>query len=351
MIFKGLFMFRFIFLSLFVALFSACSVKTTTKIDTVIVPEDIITQSSKEKLAIIIPEKVLRSYTKIIVNSALAYNLRQESNLHVEVFLIGTEDERTIIQKLRQIESLGYRFAIAAFTLKGLNALEKADTNMYFYIPTIHKNFTNTSNDKIYFGSIDYKNQLSTLLKISNSSNIASFYDNSALSTSLNSSLLEQVPNARTYKIEDKKINFKNILFSKGSLNGANIFLNTPIVESAIISSQLRVHKTNANKLLATQIGYNPTLLSLTQINDRANLYIANSISNDDKALSYLNELLEQSIDYNWVAYASSVGIDFFYTNFMNTSAKSLFDEKIEDNQVVYDVKIMRALGLGFSEN
>lgn len=336
-------------------LFSACT--TVTKQDqTQYMPrppiEEQLSDDYNKKIAVIIPEKVIRSYTKVIINSALAYVLRQDAKISVDVFLIGDENEKTLVNTLKKIENDGYKFAVAAFTLKGLNSIKNANSKMYFYIPTIHKSKANIQNDRIYFGSIDYSEQINELLKIANTKNIASFYDNSTLSNSLNYIVLEKIPNARTYEfIKDKKINFKSLIYSKGSLNGAAIFLNTPIVESAIISSQLRVYETRNIKLFSSQIGYNPTILSLSQVNDRTNLYIANSISNSDDSLSYINELLEQSIDYNWIAYATSVGVDYLYTEFMNKDAKRIFKEELKDNQVIYDIRIMRANGFGFRED
>ena len=58
--------------------------------------------------------------------------------------------------------------------------------------------------------------------------------------------------------------------------------------------------------------------------------------------------MLGQSVDYNWVAYATSVGFDYFYTTKMNEGAKSLFSEKMQDNQIIYETKLVQALEFGF---
>lgn len=159
------------------------------------------------------------------------------------------------------------------------------------FIPTIHKNNIQISNQNIIFGSIDYDTQIATLLSKSNA-NIAIFSDGSALSSNLNSRILAQNNNARIYTIEGEKLDFSRLLRSQGGVNNASIFFNTPLIKTALASSQLRIYNIHPYVLLSTQINYNPTFLSLTQQGDRENFIIANSINNHDDNLVYLNEIL-----------------------------------------------------------
>ncbi|WP_171000342.1 hypothetical protein [Campylobacter estrildidarum] len=301
------------------------------------------------KMAIIIPEKTVKSYSNIIVNSSIAYLLRQRADIKVKVFLIGTENENKIRQTLDLIENQGYQYVIAALTLKGASALKDYSKNMKIFIPTLHKNFASNPNQNIIFGSIDYDAQIATLLEKTNS-NIAVFSDNSTLSNNLNSRILEKNRDAKIYKIGGDKLNFSKLFNSQGSLNHTSIFFNTPLVKTALTSSQLRVHDIYPYVLLSTQINYNPAFLSLTQEADRKKFIIANSINNHDDNLSYLNEIFNQNIDYNWVAYATSIGTDYFYTNFLNQNSKSIFDERIENSQVIYKVRLMQGIKASFEE-
>ena len=311
-------------------------------------PSKGVSAEARSKIALIIPDKVIKSYSNIIINASIAYALRQDAHISVDIYNIGTEDEANIAKLLKELTSKDYRFAIAGFTLKGANALaaQNAD-DISFYIPTLHKNTTKITASNIYFGGIDYDEQIARLLSVSNDL-ISSFYDNSALSNTLNKKLLSKAKNARAFKIDNDKVDYERLLRPKSALDGSSVFLNTPLVKSAIVSSQLRANELVAYALLSTQIGYNPTIFSLTQPEDRENFYIANSISNKDAALSYLNEMLGQSVDYNWVAYATSVGFDYFYTTKMNEGAKSLFSEKMQDNQIIYETKLVQALEFGF---
>lgn len=303
------------------------------------------------KLAIIIPEKTIKSYSNTIINSSIAYLLSQRAEIKVKVFLTGTEDNDKIRSTLEQVQVQGYQYAIAALTLKGVNQLKDYSGDMKIFIPTLHKNNVSFSNlnKNIIFGSIDYDAQVLALLNKANS-DIAAFSDGSMLSSNLNSRVLEQNANTRFYRVEGEKLDFYRLLRSQGSLNNASIFLNTPLIKTALISSQLRVYNIQPFVLLSTQINYNPTFLSLTQEGDRKNFILANSIDNHDDNLSYLNEIFNQSIDYNWIAYATSIGTDYFYTQFLNTESNSLFDEKIQNSQILYKVRLMKGSKASFEE-
>lgn len=346
---------KLIFVALTALFFTSCTDKAQSNtyepsvIENLFTPK-FVSSEAKSKIAIIVPEKIIKSYSNIIINSAISYALRQKAPVSVDVFLIGTEDDAVVASVARDLVAKDYRFAIAGFTLKGANALAAANvSDLSVYIPTLHKKNTRISADNIYFGGIDYDAQISKLLAVSGE-NVASFYDNSSLANILNQRVLALSKGARAYKIDGDKIDFKRLMRSQGTLSASSIFLNTPLVKSAIISSQLRAQEFKHYTLLSTQIGFNPTLLSLTQPEDRENLYIANSIANEDTELSYINEMLGQSVDYNWVAYATNVGFDYFYTQKMGGS-KRLFSEKMQNNQITYDIKIIRAMEFSFVEH
>ncbi|HEA7843467.1 TPA: hypothetical protein SG801_001381 [Campylobacter coli] len=303
------------------------------------------------KLAIIIPEKTIKSYSNTIINSSIAYLLRQRADIKVKVFLTGTEDNDKIRSTLEKAQSQGYQYAIAALTLKGANQLKDYSGNMKIFIPTLHKNNVSFSNlnKNIIFGSIDYDAQVLALLNKANS-DIAAFSDGSMLSSNLNSRILAQNANTRFYRVEGERLDFYRLLRSQGGLNNTSIFFNTPLIKTALISSQLRVYDIQPFVLLSTQINYNPTFLSLTQEGDRKNFILANSIDNHDDNLSYLNEIFNQSIDYNWIAYATSIGTDYFYTQFLNPESNSLFNEEIQNSQILYKVRLMQGAKASFEE-
>ena len=42
------------------------------------------------------------------------------------------------------------------------------------------------------------------------------------------------------------------------------------------------------------------------------------------------------------------IGMDFIYLNYINKSAKAIFKEEIQNNQIQYNINIMRAGNYGF---
>ncbi|WP_190324731.1 hypothetical protein [Campylobacter sp. LR185c] len=307
-----------------------------------------IQKSASIKLAVIIPEKTIKSYSNTIINASVAYLLRQRADIKLKVFLIGTEDSVNIKEALQQIKAQNYQYIVAGLTQKGVSVLENYQDNMKIFIPTTHKSTTNVKSENIFFGGIDYEAQIKTLLNKGNSK-IAIFSENSSLLNSLTSEVKQLNPDTSTYNVSSDKMNFASLLRSQESLNGTTIFFNTSLIKTALISSQLRVYKIYPAVLLSTQINYNPALFSLTQLNDRRNFYIANSINNTDDNLAYLNEIFNQNINYNWVSYATSIGVDYFYTNFLSDN-KSLFEESINNSQVIYNIRLMRGLNGNFEE-
>ncbi|MCK9257712.1 MAG: hypothetical protein M0P02_06535, partial [Sulfurospirillaceae bacterium] len=59
--------------------------------------------------------------------------------------------------------------------------------------------------------------------------------------------------------------------------------------------------------------------------------------------LRIFNQLFGHSIEYDWVNYATSIGVDYFYVTYFNSEATPLFKEKIIDGQVDYRTKLFKA--------
>ncbi|HEC1746674.1 TPA: hypothetical protein R1699_001032 [Campylobacter lari] len=323
----------------------------TKLLNSIIDFEKRIQKNASIKLAIILPEQTIKSYSNTIINSSIAYLLRQRAQIKVKVFLIGTEDEGKIAKALKQAQDEKFNYIIAGFTDKGVKNLlkENLDLNVKVFIPTAHKRNFDTQNENVYFGSIDYQKQIQKLLEYSNGKNII-FSDGTPLANRLDENVLNAGNGSeKIYTINSSKFDFRSILNQNRSFQDSSIILNTSLIKTALISSQIRTYDIESFVLLSTQINYNPILLSLTQINDRKKLLLANSISNEDQTLSYLNELFSQNINYNWIAYATSVGLDYFYTQFLDKDSQRIFDESLNNNQFDYKVKIIRSQGLGFT--
>ncbi len=295
------------------------------------------------RVALLIPQKSIRKYAITTVNTTLAYLMNKQNSFELKVYNTIHEDSDSIKTQMDEIKRDGFIYVIAPVTNRGVKfVIENAD-GLLVYIPTIHKGrVINSDSKNIFFGGIDYKKQIDELLKYANN-RVAYFGDGSELSNYLNKIVEEKTPKIVYKKIfKSSKINFKRVFRRNKKLQNSSIFLNTPLVKSSLIASQLRYYSIRPYALLSTQINYNPMLLSLTQFPDRKDLYLANSIGRSEVSLQEYNSLLGHDITYDWVNYSTAVGMDYFYTNYIDSNSLSLFGKNLFNNQVEYDVSIIQ---------
>ena len=106
-----------------------------------------------------------------------------------------------------------------------------------------------------------------------------------------------------------------------------------------MIMSQLTLYDTNATNVLSTQINYDPLILSMTQHEDRKNMIIANSITQNNNVLIETNSLLSNDIVYDWINYTTTVGVDYFYN--LATREDREYNIAVEDNQMIYQIELL----------
>ncbi|MBL0708820.1 MAG: hypothetical protein JJW00_07235, partial [Sulfurimonas sp.] len=266
----------------------------------------------------------------------------KQNSFEVKVFNSNDEKEESILRELKNIKKENFRYVIAPMTTTGAKIIMKNENDLIVYIPTVHQSKLKNSSSNIIFGGINYDKQIDMLLGYTNSK-IAYFSDVSNLSKSLSTSLEEKTQKIIYKKsINNSRISFKRMFRNNKKLSASSIFMNTPLVKTSLIASQLRVHNIVPYALLSTQINYNPMLLTLTQYADRKEFYIANSIGKTTVGIEELNYLFGHDIVYDWVNYSTSIGIDYFYTHYFVPAAKGNFTESIVKNQVVYDITIVK---------
>lgn len=83
-------------------------------------------------------------------------------------------------------------------------------------------------------------------------------------------------------------------------------------------------------------------LLTLTQYEDRDDMFIANSIQRAPASLEETNALFGHDIVYDWVNYSTSIGIDLLAAHFFDSLGNRAFKENISNNQVVYNTTIVK---------
>lgn len=310
--------------------------------------DDFITEDSNEfKVAIVFPSKVVGKYANYSLDTILGYLLFKNQKFEIESFDSIDQSSRSIKESFEKIQEGGYKKIIALYTAKALKEINKInfDKKVQVYFPLINKSEQVTVNNKFLYGAISYEQQLEKLLTLSNGTN-SMFYEQTSLGRRLKSMYDEQIPTKKVEKVVSKiDTNYKRLVKDK-RIEESTLVLNTPIIKSSIILSQLRAHEIEPKIILSTQLNYNPLLVSLTQFEDRVNFVIANSIEPSSEVLTQTIDLFDADIKYNWVNYSSLIGVNHFFS--MNRD--NLLKNKIMDNEVKYKVHLYHSTSYGFEK-
>lgn len=313
-----------------------------------IVEQDAFISGSKPsiKIAFVYPSKIIGKYANTSINTILGYLSFQRVAYELKVFDTQDENIENIQKTFDEIQDQDFTKVIALFTpniSENLNDFDVDDLNIY--LPLINKSEINSSLNNYLFGSISYNKQIQKLLDYSNTKNIM-FYQESFIGHKLKNIYESIMPNINmTRAIKSQRNYFKNIIDDQ-RLMDSTLFLNTNIVQTSIILSQLTVYEIVPKVTLSTQLNYNPLLISLTQENDRNNFVVANSIDKVDEKLEDKISTYNADIVYNWVDYSTLVGINYLY----NENADNLIQTKIIDNEVIYEPKLFISTDFGFLE-
>jgi hypothetical protein len=271
---------------------------------------------------------------------------------------------------LDEIDRAQFYYVIAPLTKQGASFVAQESPELNVYFPTINKNDMNTTSPYLYFGGIDYKEQTRRLLNKATSP-LVIMYDKSTLGSKLlddakaiyldeNLSIQPSSREARyrdlnlTYSEEDEPTEKRVISYaiSKQTSNlepqlrenrriqFGSFLLNTPLIKSGMVVSQMTLYDVNSTNILSTQINYDPLILSMTQPRDRENMLIANSINNNNNVMVETNALLSNDIVYDWINYATTIGTDYFYHLITNDERE--YQLPLEKNQVVYPIFLVK---------
>lgn len=322
--------------------------------------EEIISQFSKIpnqtpiKIALMMPKKIIGRYSIATIDTILAYLSARGKEFEFEVFDCGDEEEESIKKFYEQIFEQRFHFIIAIFTTKGAYESTKLSLQIPLYIPTVNHaqiSFDPSLSPLLFFGGISYEDQIAELLKFQKGTHTIAYNDDSPVGERLSFILQEKNPQIQEQTITNEiAATFsKNKKTQEALIYQADVFLNTPVVKTGLLLSQIGYFKKKASTFLSTQINYNPSLSILTQQRDRQNLYIASSIGVSDQKLVEYSSLLNSDLKYDWVNYSTALGIEIFYRT-MYPDSLAYFKENILDNQVQYQVKVYQIDNKGFYE-
>lgn len=313
------------------------------------------------RIAIMLPEKIIGRYAATTTNAVLAYLLGKNRYFHLKTFQIGNETPESIQNGLDRIAREHFFYVIAPLTKNGAQTVANLNPQPTIYFPTVNIHDINASGERLYYGGIDYRSQIELLIHEA-ASPLVIFYDKSSLGEELKERVIEAFtthnreadpefflhsePKIYTYPIGKHTTNLKSILSKNEKITQGTFFLNTPLVKSGMIMSQLTLYDVNASRILSTQINYDAMLFDITQRRDRENMIIANSILTQNSVLVESNKLLNNDIEYDWINYATTLGIDFFYH--LSTQSPREYPVPILSHQVVYPVKLFQPNGSRF---
>ena len=312
--------------------------------------EAILKVNKSGKIAVIIPQKIIKSYANVVSNAVLSYVLKQDADIEIKFINSNDESSQSLTNAMQTARAQGFNYFIAALTSNGANIINSLVlSNELIYIPSVHSSFIINPKPNLIFGGIDYKDQISALLAYSNEK-IVAFDDGSSLGQKLNEYVRMQSSDYHEASIVGKDINLNDPLSKKSKFNDVSIFLNIPIVKASLVATQMRGFEIKPYALLSTQINFLPNIFNAIAQRDRQNLFIANSLNPVNDLFLGLGDLFDVDFRYSQIGYSSAFGTEYIYTNFIDKSADRIFTERVENSQVLYGVKIYNAKGDHFDE-
>ncbi|WP_178139788.1 hypothetical protein [uncultured Campylobacter sp.] len=312
--------------------------------------EAILKVNKSGKIAVIIPQKIIKSYANVVSNAVLSYVLKQDADIEIKFINSNDESPQSLTNAMQTARAQDFNYFIAALTSNGANIINSLVlSNELIYIPSVHSSFIINPKPNLIFGGIDYKEQISALLAYSNEK-IVAFDDGSSLGQKLNEYVRMQSSDYHEASIVGKDINLNDTLNKKSKFDNASIFLNIPIVKASLVATQMRGFEIKPYTLLSTQINFLPNIFNAIAQRDRQNLFIANSLNPVNDLFLGLGDLFDVDFRYSQIGYSSAFGAEYIYTNFIDKSADRIFTERVENSQVLYRVKIYNAKGDHFDE-
>jgi len=342
---------RIIFIFLFVLnLFANENIKTDSEIklnlpelnEEEITSDDIFDNSDEYQMniAVFLDKQKFFKFIPNILNSMNAYMIKKDINYHIKLFNLDSN----LTEKLDEVtKNYKYVFLYSTST-KDINVTQDYP-GTYFFIPTLNKNQSNIRLNDVYFGGINYKQQINKLNQYITDSTLVIYNAKSDLSK-----YITQVINNTIINYPVRNIQYP-IYGNYKTFNKRYVYLNTSAINSVQILSNFTYHKVETKSILSTQLNYTPILFLLTNSDDTKDLIIANSIFNINNIIEDNNFNLGNNIDFNWLNYTTSTLLNVAYN--IETKTDDIhylndFDLYMFFNQVDYKTNLYRIFQKGF---
>lgn len=296
------------------------------------------------KVALLIPKKLVGRYSVNISNTILAYLIAREVDYEFEIFDSVDESVSNLKKHYGRITQGDFHLVIAILGQQGVeNLIDGVWISYPTYVPTINKERIARSTPRnLYFGGISYKEQLDMLLPLMKDASVVEYGDDSQIGlylTNLFNTYNLNPSRQRTINNQDAS-NFTRMLPKESPyFAGANILLNTSASKSGLLLSQITYATRTPKRFLSTQVNFNPTILQLSMPESRQNLFVVNAIGYSDNRLKEYAALLHSDLQYDWVSYATCIGVEFGLSLY-ERGFKRYFEESMQSNQIQYKNRI-----------
>lgn len=301
----------------------------------------------KLEVALLMPKKTIGKYSTTTIDTILSYFAFRDIDFRFKVFDSIDENEESIIKAVNALQDEHFHFIIAILS-KEENLPILQNLHLPIYIPTLKKpqNWSEESNNNIVFGGISYDSQIDLLLNEVSKNTIISYNDDSALGAMIGQILADKIAQNDKYHFIKEVVtnkdatNFSNNLAKREKhIKNGNIFLNTRVIISGLLLSQIGILKETPDMIFSTQVNYNPAILSLLRGINTKNLIVANSIGKTNEKLLEYGYLLSSDLKYDWVNYSTAIGLDLFLSK-MKDDIKRHFSEEIINGEVSYKTQL-----------
>jgi hypothetical protein len=313
---------------------------------------DPIPSTPKIKIALLCSPSVIGRYSQSSYNVGLATFLSYNRPFELISYNIKDESAPSIADALKQMNNDKVDAILAPLTLNGVKNLLSLSTDKLIFIPTVHKRDVQNAPENIVFGAIDYQAQIQALVPYMASS-IAVFYDNSTVGSSLNATTQtlaheskKGINSIASYAVDVKGADIVKHLAKPASFSKRSIVIHLPVVKTSMLTAHMTFTGVKEFNILSTQMNFDPTLITLTQLADRKNMIIANSIIEQVPSIYESNALFNNDLTFDWINYTTSVGADYIISHFY--AFERAYSMRIVDSQVIYPVELMSPKEFGF---
>ena len=308
------------------------------------------------KIALLIPKQLVGRYSVSVANTILSYLIARNIDFDFQVFDSIDESKENLESTYLRIIQSNANFVIAMLGPTGVQNLIDYDNLIYpTYIPTINKErlpqgVIDRLPENLYFGGISYEEQFQALLPLMQDMPLIEYTDDSQIGSYLStlfSSLEERVIHQRSLSNQEASQFTKTLQQETPYFPGAALILNTSAPKTGLILSQIELSNEPPRVYLSTQINFSPIVLQLASPKSRENLFVVSSIGIIDTNLMEYAFLLNNDLRYDWVSYATSLGVEFGIRTITKDS-KQLFSESMRDKQIHYQNRIWTTKGANF---